>query len=396
MRIRRCAILLIEPREELEFSLASLCDGGDGVASRTTVLALAPHLDVDVVIGTAEIAALGAIGATPWRDFDELAIEHAPTLLHSLIAQGLLISEGEAHATMRARDEKVRSANWQVHSAISHYAGRWHDVASGEEADKAGVTTMSELFARLGPPPPHVLERVDAPMRQPLPEPRRTTLDALLARRATCRNFAAHTPVELGVFSDIMHRVFGAQAAYEIHADNVVLKRNSPSGGGLHPTEAYVVARNVEGLKPGLYHYHPIDHALEPLDSPATEAIDHFVDTLVAKQKYFTGAGVFVVIVARFARMFWKYRKHTKAYRAIVLEAGHLSQNFYLSATEFNLGAFITAAINEIEIEQAFGLDALAESPIAVLGLGQRAAECTTFEFDPNSKVWPHGVDQPR
>ena len=102
-----------------------------------------------------------------------------------------------------------------------------------------------------------------------------------------------------------------------------------------------------------------------------------------------------IVLVSRFPRSFWKYRNHTKAYRAAILDAGHLSQTLYISATEFGLGAFITAAINEADIEQALGLDPLRESPLAICGFGIRGAECTTFEFDPNRKVWPDGVPTP-
>jgi hypothetical protein len=60
----------------------------------------------------------------------------------------------------------------------------------------------------------------------------------------------------------------------------------------------------------------------------------------------------------------------------------------YLAATELNLGAFITAAVNEVEIEQAFGLEPMEEGPLAVCGFGVRASEKVTVEFDPQHKVW--------
>ncbi|HET7556751.1 MAG TPA: nitroreductase family protein, partial [Rhodanobacteraceae bacterium] len=66
----------------------------------------------------------------------------------------------------------------------------------------------------------------------------------------------------------------------------------------------------------------------------------------------------------------------------------HLSQMLYLAATELNLGAFITAAVNEVEIEQAFGLEPMEEGPLAVCGFGVRAGEKVTVEFDPAGKVW--------
>jgi len=304
-----------------------------------------------------------------------------------------LIGDDASHADMRERDDALRAANWHAHSAVSHYLGRWRGVTSGEDLAKSGVYTMSELFARLGAPPSHVHERVPASERIALPQPGTTAIDDLLAKRATCRNFDPEKFVDQPTFAQIMRRVFGAQE-YKIHEENIVIKRTSPSGGGLHPTEAYVVVQRVEGVAPGLYHYHPLDHALEPLPPPA-EGLYAFVRIMVAAQQYFLGAPVFVVLATRFPRTFWKYRNHTKAYRATIFDAGHLSQTLYLSATEFGLGAFITAAINEVEIERALSLDPLKESPLAVLGFGHRAAACATFEFDPARKVWPDGVAQP-
>ncbi|MGO4780980.1 nitroreductase family protein, partial [Lysobacter sp. 2RAB21] len=77
-----------------------------------------------------------------------------------------------------------------------------------------------------------------------------------------------------------------------------------------------------------------------------------------------------------------------KAYRALVLDSGHLSQTLYLSATELGLGAFVTSAINEIDIEQAFGLDPLVEGPLAICGFGWRGEHMRTSEFDPTEEVW--------
>lgn len=393
MKIRRCAIVLIEPREKLAFSLESLCNGGDGLDAAIELLALAPHLDAEIPVTAEEIAVLSALVAAPWRGFDELARQHDAEVLCSLLGKGLLIGDDEAHAAVRARDDAMRAANWHAHSAVSHYLGRWRGITSGEDLAKSGVYTMSELFARLGAPPPHVHERVPAHERLALPQPTPTPVDDLLARRATCRNFDPDKFVDKSTFAQIMRRVFGA-LEYKIHEDNIVIKRTSPSGGGLHPTEAYVVALRVHGVTPGLYHYHSIDNALEPLPPPA-EGLQPFVRIMVAAQKYFLDAPVFVILATRFPRTFWKYRNHTKAYRATIFDAGHLSQTLYLSATEFGLGAFITAAINEVDIERALGLDALQESPLAVLGFGHRAAQCATFEFDPARKVWPDGVQSP-
>jgi SagB-type dehydrogenase family enzyme len=100
-------------------------------------------------------------------------------------------------------------------------------------------------------------------------------------------------------------------------------------------------------------------------------------------------AHVVIVLASRFRRTFWKYRNHAKAYRAVILDAGHLSQMLYLSATERGLAAFITAAVNEVDIETLFGLDPMKEGVLAVCGFGWRGDTIDEVEFDPLGNIWP-------
>jgi putative peptide maturation dehydrogenase len=148
--------------------------------------------------------------------------------------------------------------------------------------------------------------------------------------------------------------------------------------------------QQVEGVAPGLYHYHAGAHALEPMAGKRDGENDLHSRCLnmVAGQHWFSAAHVVVILAPRFARSFWKYRSHAKAYRALVLDVGHLSQTLYLTATELGLGAFVTSAINEAVIETEFGLDPVEEGPLAVCGFGWRGAACETMEFDPQHRVW--------
>ena len=125
----------------------------------------------------------------------------------------------------------------------------------------------------------------------------------------------------------------------------------------------------------------------EPLPPPAQPLRD-FILKAVAQQHWFADAHVLVVLAPRFDRTFWKYRNHAKAYRVIALEAGHLSQTLYLSATEAGLGAFVTGAVNEVALEQAFGFDPMRTGVVAVCGFGWRSEEMATMELDPAGEVW--------
>jgi nitroreductase len=113
-----------------------------------------------------------------------------------------------------------------------------------------------------------------------------------------------------------------------------------------------------------------------------------FIQDMVAQQHWFADAHVTVVLAPRFDRTFWKYRQHAKGYRVVALEAGHLSQTLYLAATDAGLGAFITGAINEKELERAFGLDHVSQGALAICGFGWRGGEMATAELDPAGNVW--------
>lgn len=388
MQIRRCAVLFFERREELSFDFGSLLAGGAGLDRNQRWLAIAPHLDHPIDVQAADLQVLGDLSPSEWTSAEALPMSSG---IERLIQCGLIISDQEEHAAHREQDEKLRRQYWWPASAVFHRQERWQGVDGAKAMEANAMATAKGLRKRLGAPPVHVCERVEQRRRVPLPRSDGSDFDALLVRRATCRNFGPQ-PLNHDLFARMVQRVFSAQAKVQVSDDTVFLKKTSPSGGGLHPTEAYLIVQNVTGVEPGLYHYHPVDHALEPLPPPALP-LDEFARLALAGQHWFANAPVLVVLTPRFARSFWKYRHHAKAYRALVLDSGHLSQTLYLSATELGLGAFVTSAINEVDIEQAFGLDPLQESPLAICGFGWRAERMETTEFDPAGEVWEQVAD---
>jgi len=316
-------------------------------------------------------------------------LEQRPAL-RRLLKVGLAIGSTRAHAGWRERDECLRGAHWHPLAATLHAFTRWDDADAIRNMQDSGTETATEMRDVLGPPPPEAGAVGDAKARIPLARAPGNAFDALLARRATCRNFDPARPLPQALFAQLMQRVFAAQAEVRVGDDTAFLKKNSPSGGGLHPTEAYLVVQHVERIEPGLYHYHAKAHALEPLPAPGLPLRD-FLMQAVAQQHWFADAHVAVALVPRFDRTFWKYRRHMKGYRVVALEAGHLSQTLYLAATEAGLGAFITAAINEKPLEAALGLDPLREGALAVCGFGWRGERMETMELDPNGAVWEPG-----
>ena len=77
------------------------------------------------------------------------------------------------------------------------------------------------------------------------------------------------------------------------------------------------------------------------------------------------------VMTAMFARTQWAYRP-SRAYRVVLLDAGHLGQTFCLVATALGLAPFCSAALADSRIEQDLGLDGVGESVVYACGAGMR------------------------
>jgi len=386
MRVRRCSIVMLEPREHLDFDLSFVAAGGNGLRSTRHWFALAPPRATEIELSAEEAALLGLLSPTQWTDFAELARVHARASLENLLAKELIVAQDSPAA---ARDDKLRDTHWRGHAAVQHYSSRWAGIDT--EAIQRDLVEVEggDLLTKLGPAPPLVRERADARARFALPHADASPLDTLLGRRVTCRNFDRTRTLTREQFSTVLYRAWGARAVQDFAPDVPLLKKGVPSAGGLHATECYLLVQRVDGVATGLYHYHPVHHALEPMCMLSADQAAALARRFVAAQPYFVDAHVMVIAVSRFRRNFWKYRNHAKAYRALILDVGHISQTQYLAATELGLAAFITAAINEVDIEQAFELDPLEESPLAVTGFGIRASERREVEWDPLHAVWP-------
>ena len=405
MQVRRCGVAWLEPREVARFEFADLLAGG-GVTSRMAWFAHAPHLVEPVEIDEPQLLALGTVGPVDWVDRDQLADRVGHRVVEALVSAGLLVSSATdrfAHV-----DADVRHHGWHAPAAIAHMASRWSGVDGPAGSAAAGLGDNEGLLRRHGVPPAHMRPAPDGAVALPAVE--RDGFDALLDTRATCRNYGITAQLPLATFSQVMARVFGARGLGHPAEGFDVIKRTSPSGGALHPTECWLIVQRVEGITPGLYRYRIDGHALEPVvpgiappqrgDAATTalgdgtsrawsaEELRAFARIAVAGQDWFADAPVLCALAPRFHRNFWKYRNHAKAYRVCALDVGHLSQTLQLCATQAGLGPFVTSAINEIDIERAFGLVGYAESPLAVVGFGLRAEAMTVSEFDPNRRVW--------
>jgi putative peptide maturation dehydrogenase len=330
-------------------------------------------------LGNEELAALSAAPVDAWIGPMETGARQL--VLETLARDGLLIADSDdpTLARLREREEQLAAAHWPPHAAAFHFLTRRRDVALGIDEDALASAPAPEVAAGAlveaeGPPPSPFPEARQGPtVNLPLVESRGPFFETLLRRRTT-RSFHAGRQLRLADLATLLRYVFGAHG-YERLGDLVALAKTSPSGGAMHAVEAYPLVVNVQGLAPGLYHYDVASHSLGLIEQIERETAGELVDEFTCGQFWFKDVHALVVLSARFRRSFWKYRHDDRAYGVLLMDVGHLSQTFYLVCTELGLGAFVTAFVNDRNIENRLGLDSAGEGVVAALGCGVPSGE---------------------
>lgn len=381
MRVRRPerVFFFVEERDVLD--VGALLRGKARIAKEDRLFAASPLTGREEPLAAEEVAAFLRIPARRWTRLAQAARESglAPERIEELARCGLLICDRAEppYAELQERARRLADDAWDPYAALYHGMARWEGASDRRELGDLDETLARsrrwfELHGeRFGPPPGHFHERDDAVGRVELPRAElRGGFFDLLARRRTDRELDRSRPLGLDQLSTLLRTVFGGQGTQELGPGFVVLRKTSPSGGALHPIEAYPLVRDVRGVPSGLYHYAARTHALELLHAMAPDEVEDRVEAIASGQSYLRSAHVAVVLTARFGRTFWKYRRHKKVYRVVLLDAGHLSQTFYLTCAELGLGAFFTSALSDEAAEEALGLDRFAEAAVGLSGCG--------------------------
>lgn len=141
--------------------------------------------------------------------------------------------------------------------------------------------------------------------------------------------------------------------------------RTAPSAGALYPIELYLVVGHVGGLDPGVYRYHPIDHALErvldgDLRAPLRAA--------ALGQAWVGTPPAALVIAGVVSRTAAKYG--ARAERYVQIEVGAVAQNVYVQCEALQLATVLVGAFSDEEVagvlELPWGEAAYAIMPIGI------------------------------
>jgi len=145
--------------------------------------------------------------------------------------------------------------------------------------------------------------------------------------------------------------------------------RMYPSAGARYPLELYVTTLKVRNIDPGVYHYNVKRHSLERLFVDEREKIINKMVRICCDQEFIKRSSVVFIITAVFRRTTLKYGE--RGYRYVFIEAGHLAQNIYLTATAIQLGCCGIGGFLDDEVVALLDLERLEERPIYLLAVGK-------------------------
>lgn len=187
-----------------------------------------------------------------------------------------------------------------------------------------------------------------------------------LVKVMTSRKSSRYYSQEVVNLRQLSFLLWACQGVKDIRGKSYATLRTVPSGGARHPFETYLLVRDVEGLKPGKYHYLPFEHQLEWLGE--VEDYKDTVNRTLQGQTWAAKANVIFYWSFVPYRAEWRYGVF--AHRICLVDAGHMCQNLYLACAGLGLGTCAIGAFDDSNANKLFDLDGEEEFMVYVAPVG--------------------------
>jgi SagB-type dehydrogenase family enzyme len=242
-----------------------------------------------------------------------------------------------------------------------HVKTRLSQLSQGPTEVPSGPVNGDSVFA-----PIPIVKSYDGAERIALPEPGtlNVPLGETLRERRSRRDYTGDA-IELEQLATMLHYACGVTGYISGYGYRRLPLRSFPSSGGLQAPEVYLSIQAVNGIAPGLYHYHAVDNVLE-LMRPGQ--LGPLLSALSFQQPYVAAASVVFLITGSFERLRWKYGQ--RAYKYMCIDTGYLGQNLYLVAEGLGLGACAIAGFVDDALEQLLGVDGRNEMILLLTAVG--------------------------
>jgi len=162
--------------------------------------------------------------------------------------------------------------------------------------------------------------------------------------------------------SELSYLLFCTQGVKDKRKPN---KRLSPTGGSKCSIETYIYVDNVQGIKKGLYQYLPVQHQLMKIHN---RPLNEFKECLYSGNYFYTP--ITFIWTAIPYRLEWKYVE--RAYKILLLDAGHTCQNLYIACQSISLGTCAVGAYRQKKMDDFIGIDGENEFTVYCAPVGKK------------------------
>lgn len=186
-----------------------------------------------------------------------------------------------------------------------------------------------------------------------LPDPASIKIPAMDVRQAMEQrtSLRRYSQIELSM-EELSYLLWITQGVKSI-SDRPATIRTVPSAGSRHAFETYILINRVGALAPGLYRYSALKHLIYAVNIEA--GINEELTTACKGQSHIRTSAATFFWAAEMDRMAWRYSE--RAYRYVLLDAGHVCQNLYLAAESIQCGVCGIAAYDDDLLNAALGID---------------------------------------
>lgn len=184
------------------------------------------------------------------------------------------------------------------------------------------------------------------------------TFDSLVQRKSI-RNYDKDYSLTLNELSYLLYCTQGVKDPK--HPS----KRVSPTGGAMCSIETYIYIDKVQSLAQGLYYYIPSQHKIMQIHD---RSLTDFKDCLYSGNYFYTPL-TFIWTAVPY-RLEWKYVE--RAYKILLLDAGHTCQNLYTACQSIGLGTCAVGAYRQKEMDDFLEIDGDKEFTVYCSPVGKK------------------------
>lgn len=252
------------------------------------------------------------------HDEGGLPKEKSARLVERLRSNKVFLNQEELNSLLSLRDDWKRhgwESVWPYHHHISGYPFvTWDD--RGDWKTDLETEQIPPVYKDYDDSRTIQLSDVDS-------EEADIDIDVALSRLATQQTETV-SALDEAQLSKLLYYSFGEVGQYDVEGGGKVLLKTSPSGGARHPTEAYLMVNEVEGVESGIYHYSVEQHGLDVI-----EQIDDLSEPLETSGIEADGADIVIVLTSKVIRSMIKY-SNSRAFRFVQQDIGHLIETVKL------------------------------------------------------------------